>query len=60
MAGLTVLSEKSLGRTKAAMVYGTLDDARLIRARQLGLELGPIALQDPVFVAALILAPSPR
>jgi ABC-2 type transport system ATP-binding protein len=45
-AGLTVLSEKSLGRTKAAMVYGTLDDARLIRARQLGLELGPIALQD--------------
>jgi ABC-2 type transport system ATP-binding protein len=45
-AGLTVLSEKSLGRTKSAMVYGTLDDAQLIRARQLGLELGPIALQD--------------
>lgn len=45
-AGLTVLSEKSLGRTKAAMVYGALDDAQLIRARQLGLELGPIALQD--------------
>ncbi|MET9629874.1 ABC transporter ATP-binding protein [Lentzea sp. NPDC006480] len=45
-AGLTVLSEKSLGRTKAAMVYGALDDSRLIRARQLGLELGPIALQD--------------
>ncbi|MGW6932325.1 ATP-binding cassette domain-containing protein [Lentzea sp. NPDC054927] len=45
-AGLTVLSEKSLGRTKAAMVYGALDDARLVRARQLGLELGPIALQD--------------
>lgn len=45
-AGLTVLSEKSLGRTKSAMVYGALDDAALIRARQLGLELGPIALQD--------------
>lgn len=45
-AGLTVLSEKSLGRTKAAMVYGALDDAQLVRARQLGLELGPIALQD--------------
>lgn len=44
--GLTVLGEKSLGRTKAAMVYGALDDSRLIRARQLGLELGPIALQD--------------
>ncbi|GGU41604.1 ATP-binding cassette domain-containing protein [Lentzea flava] len=45
-AGLTVLSERSLGRTKAAMVYGSLDDEQLIRARQLGLELGPIALQD--------------
>lgn len=45
-AGMTVLSHKSLGRTKAAMVYGTLDDDQLIRARQLGLELGPIALQD--------------
>ncbi|MFJ8966195.1 ATP-binding cassette domain-containing protein [Lentzea sp. NPDC102401] len=44
--GLTVLSEKSLGRAKAAMVYGALDDEQLIRARQLGLELGPIALQD--------------
>ncbi|GGM68790.1 ABC transporter [Lentzea pudingi] len=45
-AGLTVLGEKSLGRTKAAMVYGALDDGQLVRARQLGLELGPIALQD--------------
>lgn len=45
-AGLTVLSEKSLGRTKSAMVFGQLDDAGLVRARQLGLELGPIALQD--------------
>ncbi|MFS8100668.1 ABC transporter ATP-binding protein [Lentzea alba] len=45
-AGLTVLSTKSLGRVKAAMVYGALDDSQLIRARQLGLELGPIALQD--------------
>jgi ABC-2 type transport system ATP-binding protein len=44
--GLTVLGEKSLGRTKAAMVYGALDGPQLIRARQLGLELGPIALQD--------------
>ncbi|MCX2954034.1 ABC transporter ATP-binding protein [Lentzea sp. NEAU-D7] len=45
-AGLTVLGEKSLGRTKAAMVYGALDDEQLVRARQLGLELGPTALQD--------------
>lgn len=46
IVGLTVLSQKTLGRTKAAMVYGALDDSQLIRARQLGLELGPIALQD--------------
>ncbi|MET9231137.1 ABC transporter ATP-binding protein [Lentzea sp. NPDC003310] len=45
-AALTVLGQKSLGRTKAAMVYGALDDEQLVRARQLGLELGPIALQD--------------
>ncbi|WP_329790385.1 ABC transporter ATP-binding protein [Lentzea sp. DG1S-22] len=45
-AGLTVLGSRSLGRTKAAMVYGALDDDQLVRARQLGLELGPIALQD--------------
>jgi ABC-2 type transport system ATP-binding protein len=45
-AGLTVLSSKSLGRSKSAMVYGGLDDGQLVRARQLGLELGPIALQD--------------
>ncbi|SDP93052.1 ABC-2 type transport system ATP-binding protein [Lentzea jiangxiensis] len=45
-AGLTVLSSRSLGRTKAAMVYGALADDQLVRARQLGLELGPIALQD--------------
>ncbi|SEQ99511.1 ABC transporter ATP-binding protein [Lentzea albida] len=45
-AGMTVLGEKSLGRTKAAMVYGALEDDQLIRARGLGLELGPIALQD--------------
>ncbi|MCG8922697.1 ATP-binding cassette domain-containing protein [Lentzea sp. CC55] len=45
-AGLTVLGSRSLGRTKAAMVYGALDDDQLVRARRLGLELGPIALQD--------------
>jgi ABC-2 type transport system ATP-binding protein len=45
-AAMTVLGAKSLGRTKAAMVYGALDDDQLVRARQLGLELGPIALQD--------------
>lgn len=46
VAGLTVLSEKTLGRTKSATVYGSLDDAQLAEARRQGLELGPIALQD--------------
>ncbi len=44
--GLDVLSEKTLGRTKSATVYGPLDDGRQAQARQVGLDLGPIALQD--------------
>ncbi len=44
--GLDVLGEKTLGRTKSAMVYGPLDERRLAQARQVGLDLGPIALQD--------------
>jgi ABC-2 type transport system ATP-binding protein len=46
VAGLTVLDEKSLGRTKLAMVYGILDDRLLTQAHNTGLDLGPIALQD--------------
>lgn len=44
--GLTVLGEKSLGRTKSAMVYGPLDEKRMAQAREVGLDLDPIALQD--------------
>jgi ABC-2 type transport system ATP-binding protein len=44
--GLEVLGEKTLGRTKSAMVYGPLDDKRRAQAKQVGLDLGPIALQD--------------
>jgi ABC-2 type transport system ATP-binding protein len=44
--GLEVLGEKSLGRTKSAMVYGPLDEKRRAQAREVGLELDPIALQD--------------
>jgi len=44
--GLDVLNEKTLGRTKSATVYGPLDDRRQAQARQVGLDLGPIALQD--------------
>jgi len=44
--GLTVLSERQLGRTKSAMVYGGVDAARRQRAHTAGLDLEPIALQD--------------
>jgi ABC-2 type transport system ATP-binding protein len=46
VAGMRVLGEKSLGRTKSAMVYGSLDDARRAEAQAAGLDLGPLALQD--------------
>jgi ABC-2 type transport system ATP-binding protein len=46
VAGMRVLGEKSLGRTKSAMVYGELDDERRAQARAVGLDLGPLALQD--------------
>ncbi|HWM07253.1 MAG TPA: ABC transporter ATP-binding protein [Actinophytocola sp.] len=46
VAGLRVLGEKRLGRTKSAMVYGELDEDRRAEARAAGLDLGPLALQD--------------
>jgi ABC-2 type transport system ATP-binding protein len=46
VAGRTVLGERRLGRTKSAMVYGGLDDRHRRQARDAGLDLGPIALQD--------------
>ncbi|MGB3444584.1 MAG: ABC transporter ATP-binding protein [Actinophytocola sp.] len=44
--GLEVLGERTLGRTKSAMVYGRLDDRRRAQAREIGVDLEPIALQD--------------
>jgi ABC-2 type transport system ATP-binding protein len=44
--GLTVLAERSLGPTKSAMVYGGLSPERVLAARGLDLDLGPIGLQD--------------
>ena len=46
VAGMRVLGEKSLGRTKSAMVYGELDDSQHRQAVRSGLELQPIAMQD--------------
>jgi len=44
--GLTILGDKQLGPTRSVMVYGELDDGQIELARESGLELGPIALQD--------------
>lgn len=44
--GLTVLSERELGPTKSAMVFGALGPERTLAARTLDLELGPVGLQD--------------
>jgi ABC-2 type transport system ATP-binding protein len=46
VAGRTVLRERQLGRTKSAMVYGGLDEQHRRQARDAGLDLGPVALQD--------------
>ena len=44
--GLDVLSERRLGPTKSVTVYGDLPATQLQDAREAGLELGPVALQD--------------
>lgn len=44
--GLRVLGDRRLGRTASVMVYGELDDAQRARARDEGLDLGPVSLQD--------------
>jgi ABC-2 type transport system ATP-binding protein len=46
VAGHTVLGERRLGRTKSATVYGRLEDHHRREARDAGLDLDPIALQD--------------
>ena len=44
--GLEVLGEKTLGRTKSAMVYGPLDEKAARRPVRSGSTSDPIALQD--------------
>jgi ABC-2 type transport system ATP-binding protein len=59
VAGRTVLRERQLGRTKSAMVYGGLDEQHRRQARDAGLDLGPVALQD-LFVHLTEPAGGPR
>jgi ABC-2 type transport system ATP-binding protein len=59
VAGRTVLRERQLGRTKSAMIYGGLDEHHRRQARNAGLDLGPVALQD-LFVHLTEPAGGPR
>jgi ABC-type multidrug transport system ATPase subunit len=59
VAGRTVLHERQLGRTKSAMIYGGLDEHHRRQARDAGLDLGPVALQD-LFVHLTEPAGGPR
>lgn len=45
-AGLEVLATTRLGPTRCDTVFGVLDGAERRRAREAGLELGPVPLQD--------------
>jgi len=46
VAGMKVLNEQRLGGTKSVMVYGTLTEQNQVAAREQGLEIGPVPLQD--------------
>ncbi|MGD8150703.1 ATP-binding cassette domain-containing protein [Ornithinimicrobium sp. Y1694] len=45
-AGLEVIGVKDLGPTRQATVYGETGDSWAADARELGLEIGPVPLQD--------------
>jgi ABC-2 type transport system ATP-binding protein len=44
--GLTILNERSLGRTRSVTVYGNLSDEQRTQAYEAGLDLSPLGLQD--------------
>lgn len=44
--GMKILNDQKLGGTKKVMIYGVLDDDRLASARQEGLDIGPVSLQE--------------
>lgn len=45
-ANMQQLNAQRLGGTKSVMVYGELDEAKRREAEALGLEVGPVSLQD--------------
>lgn len=46
VTGMKLLNEQKLGGTKSVMVYGTLNEQDQLAAREQGLEIGPVSLQD--------------
>lgn len=46
VAGLTILGEQKLGKTKSVTVFGDLSELKRKQALTAGLELGPVSLQD--------------
>lgn len=44
--GRTVLGDQRLGGTRSTTIYGQLTDEERARAREAGLDLGPVGLQD--------------
>jgi ABC-2 type transport system ATP-binding protein len=59
VTGHPVLSERQLGRTKSAALFGDLDPGQREQARAAGLDLDPIALQD-LFVHLTTTTERPR
>ncbi|MFC0530867.1 ATP-binding cassette domain-containing protein [Phytohabitans kaempferiae] len=45
-AGRTILGDQRLGSTRSTTIYGQLTDEERGRAREAGLDLGPVGLQD--------------
>jgi len=46
IGGMKTLNVRQLGGTKSAMVFGELSEEKRREAQRLGLEIGPVSLQD--------------
>ncbi|MBB4934918.1 ABC-2 type transport system ATP-binding protein [Lipingzhangella halophila] len=46
VSGRTVLNERRLGRSASVVVYGELTESERVRAKESGLDLEPVPLQD--------------
>jgi len=44
--GMEILNKQQLGDTKSVMIYGQISDGKRLEAEQMGLEVGPVSLQE--------------